>query len=208
MKQKPLKVGFDMDGVLLYNPARIVRPLISTFKKNKIGFKREELEFYVPRPGFQQFFWEMLHKSSCFLAPGFDQIKKLKAEKLIEPYMITGRFGHLKKDYLKWKKKMKADELFVECFMNSDDEQPHLFKERLIKDLGLEVFVEDNWDIVRYLDDSCRQKGGEICNAQVIWVSNILDYRIKYHSKVSNLKSAIEIIQNLTTSNEKSFASK
>jgi hypothetical protein len=113
MKQKTLKVGFDLDGVWLYNPARIVRPIISQMKKKKVILHREQLEFYVPEPGLGQFFWELLHKSSMWLAPGFEQIEELKREKIIEPYLITGRFGHLEKDYLKWKEKMNTDQIFV-----------------------------------------------------------------------------------------------
>lgn len=180
----PLKVGFDLDGVLLYNPARIVRPIISLLKKKNICIERKEMEFYVPQPGMGQLMWELLHKSSCFLAPGFEQIKQLKEEGSIKPYLITARFGHLQADYEKWKKKMKADELFEACYMNDEDEQPHLFKERLIKELKLDVFIEDNWDIVRYLANSVKR-------SRVIWVSNVLDWSIDYPHKVGNLNQAL-----------------
>jgi hypothetical protein len=197
-----LRVGFDLDGVLLYNPARIVRPIIAQLKKKQIAFNRRELEFYVPQPGPQQLFWELLHKSSMCLAPGFKQLVKLKEEGAIEPYLITGRFGHLQANFENWKKKMQADEVFVNCYMNGKNEQPHLFKERLIKELQLDVFVEDNWDIVRYLDEQCRLRDGQICATQVIWVSNMLDFRIKYPSKVTSLKQALEIIEKRIRSNE------
>lgn len=189
---KPLRVGFDMDGVLLYNPARIIRPFISLLKKKKV-LERKELEFYVPHPGWEEFFWEMLHKSSFCLAPGYKQILQLRKQNLIEPYLITARFNHLKKDYLKWKKRMKADEVFKQCFINDQDEQPHLFKERMIKELKLDVFVEDNWDIVHYLDQmsSLANKKNK---PKIIWVSNIFDHKIKYFHKVTSLKQAINLI--------------
>lgn len=199
MTYRPLKVGFDLDGVLLYNPLRIVRPMISLLKRKKIGIQRKELEFYVPKSGSEELMWELFHKSSVFLAPGFGDISKLKAQNLIEPYLITARFGHLQQDFDKWKRKMKADELFKGCYMNSEDEQPHLFKERMIKELKLDVFVEDNWDIVRYLDKNCcSKKGKKNVKTQIIWVSNLLDYRIDYHSKVINLKQVLELINNLS----------
>ena len=194
MNKKPLKIGFDLDGVLLYNPARVVRPLISLMKKKKLGIDRKELEFYVPQPGLGQFLWEMLHKSSVFLAPGFEQIIQLKAQGYIEPYLITGRFGHLQQDYFKWKKKMRADELFFGCYMNDKDEQPHLFKERIIKELDLDVFIEDNWDIVKYLAKNCVSKRDKNKKTRVIWVSNVLDFRINYHSKATSLKKALALI--------------
>ncbi len=187
MKRKPIKVGFDLDGVLLYNPARVVRPFISLLKKKKILIDRKELEFYVPKPGPQQFMWDFFHKSSCFMASGIDRIRLMKEEGLIEPYLITGRFGHLENDFNKWKRKMGADELFIKCYMNSADEQPHLFKERLIQELNLEIFVEDNWDIVKYLSSNNKRK--------IIWVSNIFDWKIKHPYKVSNLNQAIDLIE-------------
>lgn len=194
MKKKTLKVGFDLDGVLLYNPARIVRPIIALMKKKKLIFHRDQLEFYVPEPGLGQFFWELLHKSSVWLAPGFEQIEKLKQEGLIEPYLITGRFGHLQDDYFKWKKKMNADQIFVKSFMNDRNEQPHLFKERLIKELKLDYFIEDNWDIVQYLDQRFSTSLKQKSSVKIIWLSNILDFRIDYHAKANSLKQAISII--------------
>lgn len=194
-KKQALRVGFDLDGVLLYNPARIVRPLIALLKRKKIAINRKELEFYVPEPGFKQFLWELLHKSSLFLAPGFDQIEKLKAAGLIEPYLITGRFRHLKKDYLKWKKKMQADDLFLKCYINDHDEQPHLFKERIIQELKLDVFVEDNWDIVNYLNQSHY-------TTRIYWITNIIDYRLEYPQKFLSLKLALKALK-ILASNKK-----
>jgi hypothetical protein len=194
MKKETLRVGFDLDGVLLYNPARIVRPIIALMKKKKVLIDRNELEFYVPKPGLGQFFWELLHKSSMWVAPGFEQIEELKNQKLIEPYLITGRFGHLKKDYLKWKQKMGAQQLFASCYMNGRNEQPHLFKERMIKELKLDVFIEDNWDIVQYLDQAFSQKKAGQNSVKIIWLSNALDFRIDYHAKANNLKQALSLI--------------
>jgi hypothetical protein len=194
MTNKTLKVGFDLDGVLLYNPARVVRPIISLMKKKKVIVHRDQLEFYVPEPGIGQFFWELLHKSSVCLAPGFRQIEKLKNQQLIEPYLITGRFAHLQKDYLKWKERMKADQLFVKSFMNDHDEQPHLFKERIINELKLDCFIEDNWDIVQYLDRCFNNVTNKKNMTKIIWLSNIMDLGIDYHSKANSLKQALALI--------------
>ncbi len=188
-KNQPLKVGFDLDGVLLYNPARIVRPLISCLKKKEVCIHRQELEFYVPQTRWEEVIWELFHKSSIFLAPGFEQILQLKRAGKIEPYLITGRFGHLKKDFNKWKQKMKADQLFKRCFINDQDQQPHLFKQAKIKELGLDVFIEDNWDIVNYLANNCSP-------CQVFWISNFFDRKIDYQFKFMGLKQALAKVAN------------
>lgn len=194
MKEKILKVGFDLDGVLLYNPARIIRPIISLLKKKKLLINRQQLVFYVPKPGLGQFLWELLHKSSVWVAPGFPEIEELKKAKKIEPYLITGRFGHLQENYNKWRKKMKADKIFVRSFMNASDEQPHIFKERMIKELKLDFFIEDNWDIVQYLDQQFNQSKTKKNSVTIIWLTNILDFKIDYPHKVKSLKEALKII--------------
>lgn len=195
MTKKILKVGFDLDGVLLYNPARLFRPIIALIKRKKIIINRNHLEFYVPKPGLGQFFWELLHKSSMWLAPGFNEIEELKKAKKIEAYLITGRFGHLQENYEMWRKKMNADSLFMKSFMNSSDEQPHLFKERLIRELKLDYFIEDNWDIVRYLASRFNQSRQEKKAVKIIWLSNIIDFKISYPYKVKSLKQAISLIK-------------
>ncbi len=192
---KRLKVGFDLDGVLLYNPARIIRPLISTLKQNEIGIHRKELEFYVPQKRWEEIMWELFHKSSIFLAPGFKQIEQMKDEGLIEPYLVTGRYAHLQSDFEHWKNKMKADQIFKQTVMNSQDEQPHLFKERMLRQFELDVFIEDNWDIVNYLDQTFN-KNRDQEEKQIYWVSNFIDAKkIDYRHKFSNLKQVLTRLQ-------------
>ena len=187
--KKRLKIGFDLDGVLLYNPARLVRPLISKLKQEDIGIHRRQLEFYVPQKRWEELLWELFHKSSIFIAPGFKRIAELKQQGIIDPYLITGRYGHLKNDFEQWRRKMKADQLFTQAVMNEQDEQPHLFKERMLNKFDLDVFVEDNWDIVEYLD---QQFAGE---RQVYWVSNFFDRHIDYPHKCFNLRQVLAELQ-------------
>lgn len=190
---KTLKVGFDLDGVLLYNPVRIVRPLIALLKEKKICIDREELEFYVPQTRREEIIWEIFHLSSLFVAPGYKRIAELKQQNKIEPYLITARFAHLNKDFQRWKKRMQADEVFEKTFLNMQDEQPHKFKQRMLKELDLDVFIEDNWDIVHYLDQQFDQK-------QILWVSNLLDKNQDYQLKFLNLNSALDQLEQLINS--------
>lgn len=184
--KKKLKVGFDMDGVILYNPARLVRPLISHLKD--VGLiKRKRMQFFRPRPGWQTLMWRLFHKSSVFPAPGLETLRELVKKGEIEAYLITGRFSELKSDYQHWMKKIKADEIFKECFINDQNEQPHLFKERMAKELNLDVFIEDNWDIVNYL----RKK----LTLKVCWVYNMLDKKIDHKYKFTGLNSVVSWIQ-------------
>ncbi len=190
LNSSSLKVGFDLDGVLLYNPARMIRPLIALLKKKQICIERKELEFYVPQKRWEEIIWEMFHWSSLFLAPGYKRIAQLKKQNLIEPYLITGRFAHLNQDFLRWKKRMKADDLFISTHLNLKNEQPHQFKERMIKELDLDVFIEDNWDIVRYLIS-------RLPECKVFWISNLFDSKQEYPQKFLRLNAALDHLENL-----------
>ena len=185
-----IRVGFDLDGVLLYNPARIIRPIISLIKH--IFSKRKRLSFYYPKSPFKQWLWRLFHKSSIFIAPGIGDIRELVRHKKIEAYIITARYSFLGKELTEWIKKNKFDTVFAAVYYNKEDEQPHLFKERMIKKLNLQVFVEDNYDIVDHLSKKKL--------ARILWIYNIFDRGIAYPHKFGYLKKAVDSIKEMSSS--------
>ncbi|MCL4374281.1 hypothetical protein M1523_00310 [Patescibacteria group bacterium] len=189
---RALRVGFDLDGVILYNPARIVRPLIASVKKKLL--KKNRLGFYYPRTGWEKVFWRLCHWSSFFVASGLDEIKRLSRVGKISPYIITARFDYLKNDFYDWIRRLDAGAFTRGCYYNRTNDQPHLFKEKMIDRLKLDVFVEDNWDIVRYLNDvQKRRRSG----TKIFWIYNIFDKNINYPYKFPSLKSAVSYLKKL-----------
>lgn len=185
MKKQPLKIGFDLDGVILYNPIRVVRPFIAFFKKQLL--RKQKLKFYYPNSRIEKFIWSLFHKTSIFTADGLNEVKNLAQNDHIEPYIITARYNFLKKDFQKWLKKIDADKYFKGYFYNKDDEQPHLFKEKIIRKLDLDIFVEDNWDIVNYLNPKLKSK--------IFWIYNIFDRYIKHDYKFSSMQNVVSEIK-------------
>ena len=186
MKKQP-RVGFDLDGVLLYNPARIARPIIVFLKK--IFFKKEVDKFHYPKTNFQKLIWLMFHKIVFGPALGYDQLKKLIKLKKIKAYIITGRNESLKDDFNQWIIKLEANKYFSGSYFNDKNEQPYLFKEKMIRKLKLDLYVEDNWDIVQYISSKSKIQNPKL---KVFWIYNILDKRIKYTYKFSSLKEVIK----------------
>jgi len=186
MTNKKLRVGFDLDGVLLYNPARIVRPIIVFLKK--IFLKKEADKFHYPKTRLQKFVWLLFHKVVFGPALGYDQLKQMLKTKKIKAYIITGRNESLEDDFNRWIKKLDAKKYFSGCYFNNNNEQPYLFKERMISKLKLDLYIEDNWDIVSYLNSK----------AKVYWIYNILDRGKKYPNKFPSLNSVITKIKKLT----------
>lgn len=184
--KKPLKVGFDLDGVILYNPARIMRPVVALIKKALL--KKKKLKFYVPENPREKLLWKLFHKSSLFTASGFEEVEKMVNKKDIEAYIITARYDFLKDDFHAWLKGKKADKYLKAYFHNEKNEQPHIYKERKLRELDLDVFVEDNLDIVRHLKKTFPDK-------HIIWIYNILDSKVDYPHRSPHLRHAIEVIK-------------
>lgn len=181
MKNK-LKVGFDFDGVIAYNPLRIARFPIVYFKRKIFGV--HEMKFYYPKYAWQQIFWRVLHKSSIFPSRGIKLLKQLVKNGDIEAHLITGRYRFLDGDLHKWLHKHDLRDIFTTININEENEQPHLFKEKIIQKHNLQIFIEDNWDIVNYLS----QKNV----SQIYWIYNIIDRKIEYKNKFPYLEKAIQ----------------
>ena len=185
--QKMIRIGFDLDGVLLDNPSRVFRSLISRSKKAHL-FPRKELEFYHPNSAWEKFLWTMVHKSSFKLAKGFAQLESLALEQTnLQIYVISARFACLKKDTCQWQKIINQKHIFQGMYFNDQDEQPHLFKKRMVQELALDYFVEDNWDVVNYL---AKEQG----QTQIWWLSNFLDRQIDYPYKFFSFQSVVSKI--------------
>lgn len=190
--KEPLHVGFDMDGVLLYNPARIMRPIVVFIKRYIL--KRKTNRFYYPKNRFERFLWILAHKSSIMKADGIEDIYTLIREKKIQAYIITSRYTMLKKDCEYWFRKLNKDNLFTACYYNESDEQPFLYKERMIKKLNLQYYVEDNWDNVKHINETLNE--GQ--NTKVLWIYNFIDRSIPYLYKFPTLKEAVSFLRKET----------
>lgn len=191
MARRKLRVGFDFDGVIVYNPLRILRLPISLFKR--IFLCERRLKFYYPKTRLEKWFWILLHETSFFPAVGFAELKKMLEKKEIEAYLITARYSFLEKSFYRWLKKHKLDKLFKGYYLNKNDDQPYKFKERIIKGLKLDVYIDDNWDIVQYLESKSRRwiADGEK-KIEIYWIYNILDRFKPYPRKHPYLREFLQ----------------
>lgn len=181
--RKILRVGFDLDGVILYNPVRVLRLLAVGIKK--VFVKNKAKKFFVPTNSLDRAIWGFLHKTSFRKNKGLGDIGDLVKNKQIEAYLITGRYSFLEKDLNKWLAKLKTDIEFTDTFFNKNDEQPNVFKQKMIEKLELHAFVEDNWDIVQHLSSHLESKA---LQCKIFWLSNFFDKDIEYRYKFMSLK--------------------
>lgn len=191
MRKKKLRVGFDLDGVILYNPIRTFRPIASFFKFLKPYLFHEKSEsFYFPHSRLEKFIWRELHKTSFCIADGFQDISKLAKKGLFDAYLITSRYDFLKPDFDYWIKKLDAKNVFKGYYYNKTNMQPNEYKHHMIKKLRLDYFVEDNWGVIQRLNGSLKK-------IKILWLSNILDRNIAYSYKFFHLKEVAEFLSRL-----------
>ncbi|MFZ6034696.1 MAG: hypothetical protein ACOYUB_00910 [Patescibacteria group bacterium] len=186
---KILKVGFDLDGVILYNPLRNFRPFAKQIlKPMKATILHQEKEnFYLPKSPMEKWLWMMIHKTSFRVNRGYDELRKLAKGKGYEFFLITGRYGFLETDYKNWLKKINAEHTFKACYLNRDNAQPNAFKEKMIKRLKLDFYVEDNWDIIEKLNHHT--------GSNILWITNFVDRRIPYENKFNDLKEVFSFLK-------------
>lgn len=180
-KQKALRVGFDFDGVIAYNPFRVIRAPVSKVKREIFGVKK--LTFWYPKHPWQQLFWKLLHESSVFPARGTTLLRQLVKEKHIEAHLITARYSFLEDNLYQWLDRYHLRDVFTSITLNAQNAQPHVFKETVINKKKLDAFVEDNLDIVSHLHGKSTTK--------IFWIYNIVDRAHPHPLKFPYLEKAL-----------------
>ena len=121
-----------------------------------------------------------------FIHDIIELFKELVDEDTIEAHLITARYSFLDEQLFKWLQKHRLTSFFKTINLNKQDEQPHLFKEKMIRKYKLDYFVEDNLDIVNYLEKKVPTK--------IFWIYNIMDRLVEYPHKFPYLESALQMV--------------
>jgi hypothetical protein len=183
MKKKIIKIGLDFDGVVAYNPARLARFPISFIKEQFFGERK--VHFFVPKTPLSKFVWSLAHETSMFPSVGATLLRDLTRRGVIEVHLITGRFGYLEPNLRSFLERWRLAKCFKSITVNKHEEQPHLFKERIVRAKKLDYYVEDNWDIVQYL-------ASRKLRTKIHWIYNLFDRTKAYPYKYPYLLKALE----------------
>jgi len=144
-----MKIGFDLDKVFINTPPLIPNAVINKFYKQR---DNGVLLYRIPtRP--EQLFRKAIHTPLLRrpIQANLTFLKKLSHEKKHQLYLISSRFNFLKPETTKLVKKYQLDKIFDELYFNYDNKQPHEFKNEILKKLKLDIFVDDDLSLVRYV---------------------------------------------------------
>jgi|SRR3989344_4451930 len=143
-----MKIGFDLDKVFFDHPQIIPDAAVYWRYRKKangtllyrIPSRLEQLLrifFHYP------FFRPPIKENLSVLSQIAHQKNKL--------YLITSRFSFLKKRTDVILKKYGLADLFDSMYFNSENKQPHVFKNELIRKLNLDMFIDDDLPLLQYI---------------------------------------------------------
>jgi len=148
-QQKKIRLGFDLDGIIVDKPPLVPKKMIERLFKGS----KESLSYRFPKSKLEQFIRKLSH--FYLFRPAIRRnivlIRNLKQLKNYQVFLISSRYSFLAKETKLWLKKRRIANIFKEIYLNTENEAPHLFKEKMINKLRINYFFEDDHDIVNYL---------------------------------------------------------
>lgn len=185
-------IGFDFDKVFINYPPLVPYRLIDFLYKGKAVFKRSSdaktnLHYRIPGNFEKQL--RILSHYPIFRPPISSNIRVLKSisgSKKYKTYLVSSRFSFLRKRTNVILEKYKLKKYFDEIYFNYKDEQPHLFKEKTIKKLGIDTYVDDDYHLSIYL-------ANKLPNLTIYWITNKENVNAALPKNVTPIKNLLEL---------------
>lgn len=145
-----MKIGFDLDGVLVDGPPLAPSLLLEYLYK---GIRQKKLHYRIPKTRIEILIRYISHYP-IFRPPISANITKLvemtnSGEH--ELYLVTSRYSFLKDQTTRLLKLYGLDHLFKQIYLNLENEQPHLFKLKTLERLKLDIFYDDDERLLHFL---------------------------------------------------------
>jgi hypothetical protein len=144
-----MNVGFDLDKIFINTPPVVPGEVIEWFYKEKTSRK---LRYRTPSRAEQII--RIISHYPIFRLPirkNIDYIKNLNVNNKNKYFLISSRFNFLKTRTDKLIKRFEFDKIFNGMYFNYSNLQPHEFKSKMIKKLNIDMFVDDDLQLLEYL---------------------------------------------------------
>jgi hypothetical protein len=152
--KKKIRIGFDLDGVIIGKP-----PLVPKFVMEKLVRKRDHgLSYRYPKTELERWIRWLSHYPA-FRPPIRKNIKlihELYESREYKLFVVSSRYSFLKERTDEWFEFYGLKGLFEQIYINTSDMQPHLYKEKMIKKLKLNVFIDDDRPLLEYLKNQLK----------------------------------------------------
>ncbi|MDE2025712.1 MAG: hypothetical protein KGJ07_04425 [Patescibacteria group bacterium] len=144
-----MNIGFDLDRIFIDTP-----PFVPNWVIDKLYKEKDNGILLYRIPGtIEQKFRQMTH--ARYFRPAIENnirfLNQLTHEKKHTVFLISGRFGFLQKQTERIMKRYHLTHLFTQIFFNVQNEQPHEFKSQMIQQKKIDVFIDDDLSLLKYL---------------------------------------------------------
>ncbi len=143
-----MNIGFDLDGIFINTPPLVPKEIIEKLYKKK---DNGVLLYKIPSVP-EQLFRKATHLP-IFRPPIEENLRFLKSisKKDNKLYLISSRFKFLEKETNQLVKRYGLDTIFDGIYFNFDNKQPHVFKDEIIKKLKLDVHIDDDLSLIKFV---------------------------------------------------------
>lgn len=179
-----MNIGFDLDGIFVDKPPIIPKTILERLYKDR---DNGGLHYRIPSSVEQRI--RILSHYPIFrpaLIKNVIALQNLAKSQKYSLFLISSRFGFLKKRTEALVKKHGFDGIFKKLYFNYPNEQPHLFKQRILKEINIDAFIDDDLSLLKFL-------ARENPKVQFYWLN-----RSKNTKVLENLK-AISDLKQITT---------
>lgn len=143
-----MNIGFDLDNVFINTPPIIPRIVIKKLYGEKAnGILKYRIPSY-PEQIVRQFSHSPLLRQP--IIQNIDFLKTLVNNRN-QLYLISSRYGFLKKRTEQLISQHNFDKLFSHMYFNYHNEQPHVFKNRILHTLQLDRYVDDDLHLLKFV---------------------------------------------------------
>lgn len=150
-----MNIGFDFDRVLVNYPPFVPAWLIDWLYRRH---DRKTLTYRIPRSKFEQLIRRVshFHLFRPKIASNVDFVCHFPQNPHHHNlFLISSRYKFLENITYKLLQRYGLKNAFCSINLNTRNEQPHLFKEKAIKRLKINLYIDDDLDLLKHLKKTC-----------------------------------------------------
>jgi len=186
MNKKPIRIGFDLDGVIAKHSLGGLWVQLRKLKE-KILKKKHSSCYYYPSMLIEKRIWMLIDSRKRPFADEKNIFNSLAEKRKLRFYLVTGRFKFLERLTRKWLIKHDLINNFRQLLINIEDIDPIVFKAQTINDLKLNFFIDDDLETINTLKKKTK--------AEFLWI--VPPHKDKSENGDDRVKSCTHVLEAL-----------
>lgn len=195
-KSKKIIIGIDIDGIFVDKPPLVPARVINYLYRKT---NSKSLEYKIPVNYFDKKLRIISHSKMFrpIIKNNLNWLKENTHNPDINIYIVSGRYSFLERKTKKLLRNNGVDLTDEKIKLNNKNIQPHIFKNQIIKSLKIDLMIDDDIFMLKYLSTLNP-------NTTFVWFANSpyfksnLDFKLNQFEnlvKIDNLKNLNKLIK-------------